>query len=150
MKIHNSVFGLPGFFGRAMAPKIHLAQSPVHHPGTSHILSIFQVCTHWFHKHWTLPCIDPALICTFSLHVVTTVTDDDVMTASTISTDGGSNVGLQAWLGISLVIIIILIASIVALAVVVYLGHRKNKMGSFTPPQVSPSREVEIDLAKEQ
>ena len=36
MKIHNLVFGLPGFFGRAMAPKIHLAQSPVHHPGTSH------------------------------------------------------------------------------------------------------------------
>ena len=92
--------------------------------------------------------LDPALISTFSLHLGTT--DDDVMDTSTTSPtspDGGSNAGLVAWLGVSLVIIIVLIASIVALAVVVYLGHRKNKMGSFTPP---PSREVEIDLAKEQ
>ena len=92
-----------------------------------------------------------ALISTFSLHLGTT--DDDVMDTSTTSPtspDGGSNAGLVAWLAISLVIIIVLIVAIVALAVVVYLGHRKNKEGSFSPPKVSPSREVEPDLAKEQ
>ena len=63
---------------------------------------------------------------------------------------GGSNAGLVAWLGISLVIILVLIVAIVALAVVVYLGHRKNKEGSFSPPRSSNSREVEIELDKEQ
>ena len=70
-------------------------------------------------------------------------------TISPTSPNGRSNGGLVAWLGVSLVIIIVLIASIVALAVVVYLGHRKNKMGSFTPPRAT-SQEAEIDLAKEQ
>ena len=77
-------------------------------------------------------------------------TDDDVMTTSPTSPNGGSNAGLVAWLAISLVIIIILIGFSLALAVVVCLCHRKNKEGSFSPPRVSPSREVEIDLAKEQ
>ena len=70
-----------------------------------------------------------------------------VTSNSSACPDGGSNVGLQAWLGISVVIITVLIAG---LAFVVYFGHRKKKTGSFSPPRVSPSREVEIDLAKEQ
>ena len=45
-------------------------------------------------------------------------TDDDSMTDT--SPDGGSNAGLVAWLGISLVIIILLIGLSVTLSIIAY------------------------------